>query len=376
MLKSPLFRPIKISLAIIFVLFASIDAHADRLMGDVDNNGTVNISDVISLVNYVLTSVDDTAIPFPCAINDSTIKVLSLGNSFAYYPTKYLSALADSAGIPSSSYRIRILYPQGRSLQQWASAIEENTTVSLMTDIGRASIHGEPGVTIRNLLSNDWDIIVLQQNSNNASDYNTHEPYLSQIIDAIHDYCPNPDVMIAWHMIWSKPGKNWYDIMAVSDSVLENENIDFVIPTGTAIENARHTHIWSNIDGNLMHDNSGHLAPGVGQYVGACAWFQTLLAPFFGVTVIGNSAVRTQEQVDSEWNALSNKLYPDSKIAVTEENSLLCQRCAVTACHNHQIITSNLDELVNINVANSDMNQDHVININDLILVINLILSM
>ena len=359
----------------LMLMFSSFESSAANSPGDVDDNGSVDITDATTLINYMLDIISCDVTPLPHSVDTTSLKVLSLGNSFAFFSTKYLSDLAAAAGIPSSSYRIRVLHPQGRSLQQWASEIEANGTVYLMTDIGTAPIHGVGGNNILNLLNNDWDVIVLQQNSDNASNYNTYEPYISQIIDAIHEYCPNPDVQIAWHMIWSKPGKNWNDIKNAALQVSQNENIDFIIPVGTAIENARYTDVWTAVDGGLMNDNSGHLAPGVGQYVSSCAWFQALLAPYFGKTIVGNAAVRTQEQVDAEWNALSNKTHPDSKIAVTEDNRTLCQYCAAVACTNVWSVTSRLDSSVVVNMENADVNQDGLVNISDVCVLINELLN-
>ena len=357
------------------LMFSSLESRAANTLGDVDDNGSVEITDAITLINYVLDIISCDVTPLPHPVDSASLKVLSLGNSFAFFSTKYLTDLATAAGIPSSLYRIRVLHPQGRSLQQWASEIEANGTVSLMTDIGTAPVHGAGGNNIRNILNNDWDVIVLQQNSDNASNYSTYEPYLSEIVDAIHEYCPNRDVLIAWHMIWSKPGKNWSDIKNATYHVSQNENIDFIIPVGTAIENARYTDVWTGVDGGLMNDNNGHLAPGVGQYVSSCAWFQALLAPYFGKTIVGNTAVRTQEQVDAEWNALSNKTHPDSKIAVTEENRTLCQYCAAVACTNVWSLTTKLDSSVVINMGNADVNQDGFVNITDVCVLINDLLN-
>ncbi len=349
----------------------SLAACAQPLPGDVDDNGEVNISDAIALINYLSTSIEGATPSFPHQLPDSTLKVLSLGNSYSYFATMYVSDLAQSAGIPSSAYHLRMLHPQGYSLQQWAQAIAGNTPIHLITYIGSAPVHGKTGTTVREQLSNDWDIIVLQQNSNNAGDYSTHEPYLSQIIDSIHAYCTNPDVKIAWHMIWSKPGKNWNDIMTATRQVASHPDIDFVIPVGTAIENARNTSVWAGIEGNLMCDNSGHLAPGVAQYIASSSWYYALLTPFFDTALIGNTALRTPEQVDNEWSALPNKQYPDSKIPVTEANNLLCQRCAVAASNDMWKISPDLDQMININVINADVNQDRHINISDLIQLIN-----
>ena len=97
-----------------------------------------------------------------------------------------------------------------------------------------------------------------------------------------------------------------------------------IIPTGTAIQNARTTNL--NTPHGLTRDGK-HLAYGVGRYVAACTWFEALIAPVYGVSVVGNSTIH-----DIDENEQNNSTYETAP--VTNENRILCQQCAAAAVAN------------------------------------------
>lgn len=46
----------------------------------------------------------------------------------------------------------------------------------------------------------NWDIIILQQLSNQAGLYATYEPYLSSLLNKINKDVSNKNVVFGWHM--------------------------------------------------------------------------------------------------------------------------------------------------------------------------------
>lgn len=102
--------------------------------------------------------------------------------------------------------------------------------------------------------------------------------------------------------------------------------VDFIIPYGTAVQNIRQSLINTTEYG--FSNDKLHLAPGIGQYVACAAYFETLITPRYGVSIMGNP-YRVSIS-DSQRNSAS---YPDELISVTDENAYLCQKSAVLAVH-------------------------------------------
>jgi hypothetical protein len=99
----------------------------------------------------------------------------------------------------------------------------------------------------------EWDIIMLQQGSAESRDYALYQPYLDSIIVCLNDTINHP-FKIAWLSIpaygegygplnGSPSSEMFYDIMACTDSVMTQTEIDYLFPCGTAIQNARTTEL-------------------------------------------------------------------------------------------------------------------------------------
>ena len=49
-----------------------------------------------------------------------------------------------------------------------------------------------------------------------------------------------------------------------------------------------------------MTRDNWHLNTGIACYIASCTWFETLLRPVFGVSVVGNTARPTPEYTDAD----------------------------------------------------------------------------
>jgi hypothetical protein len=263
----------------------------------------------------------------------------------------YLGELVNATSIDKTKFRIEIAYNAGYSLQQWIADITSNATPSKYL-MGGGTLDGSSKTSggVRAMIeARQWDVIVLQQNSDNSTSYSTYEPYLTKIVNAIRRYCPNQKVCIAWQQTWSKSNyaTNWGAICTAVKSMLTNNGIDYIIPTGTAIQNARNVSPWSSASKGLMFDASGHLAAGVARYVGACTWFQALLSPIFNVSVVGNSAVHDETNTNDYMDSIyyggfgeEASGYSGNGIQVTSSNNTTAQLCALLAITDMWNVTS------------------------------------
>ena len=262
------------------------------------------------------------------------LKVLAIGNSFLDDPMAYLDAIVRASGIDRSTLCIYSATKGSTSLEYWAEVCNSGEEVSITRRSGLITMPTTQA-SLNELLAQDWDVVTVQQLSNLAQDANKLSPHLPFLVSKIRENCPNKNVVIAWQQVWSYWGgsleislNDWQNIIDVVKMV-DSYDIDIIIPTGTAIQNARATVL--NTPHGLLRDKK-HLAFGVGRYVAACTWFEALIEPVYGVSVMGNTAVHAI--TDDEQNYSTYETVP-----VTNENRTLCQQCAVNAVNNPFLIT-------------------------------------
>lgn len=267
--------------------------------------------------------------PLPTLSDVSEIKILAIGNSYTIDGVEYLDEIASASTIDRTKFAVYQCVLSSGSLTDWVDLYETDGTTRADRKAGLALASVTSG-TLKQILSQEWDIIVLQQVSGDAIDYSTFNPSIRKLIGYIRENCTNQKVCIAWQLVWAynssygnpPHGINRYNaICNVCKQMIMDNGIDVIIPTGTAIQNARNTSL--NTEHELTRDNS-HLSYGVGRYVAACTWFCRLLTPIFNVPILGNSAVHAVTEDEK-----STSTYETSD--VTEENSLLCQKCAFYA---------------------------------------------
>ena len=152
--------------------------------------------------------------------------------------------------------------------------------------------------------------------------------YLNEMLSVIKEHQPNAVIgFYLVHSLWdhhknNKEGSSyerWKLICSATKSFQEEYGIDFIIPYGTAIENLRSSSLNNEYD--LTRDGL-HLAYGLGRYAAACCYYESLITPRSGISVLGNSARYDASQAPSS-------KYP--AISVTDENALIAQKAAVLA---------------------------------------------
>jgi hypothetical protein len=105
----------------------------------------------------------------------------------------------------------------------------------------------------------------------------------------------------------------YFRIADAVKTMIADTGIDIIIPSATAIRNLRSTSV-NNPPLDLTRDGY-HIDLGAGRYTLACTWFQALIAPCLGTTVVGNP-FKTD----------------NGNVPVTGDNILLCQKAAQYAC--------------------------------------------
>lgn len=224
------------------------------------------------------------------AQND-TVKILAIGNSFADDGIEYLDEVARSAG---KHIIVANTYIGGCSIERHLDNARHDRPAYLYRKNVDGQYSEEHDKTLLAAIRDEaWDYIVFQQVSSLAGQYSTYFPDLAELMDYVRAHATNPQVQYALQQTWAyaknstHPGFFRYgkdqqamydDVVFAYDQAAKRQHITLVIPTGTAIQNARSSSL-----GDTLCRDGYHLNLKYGRYTAACTWFET----FFGESSIG-----------------------------------------------------------------------------------------
>lgn len=260
------------------------------------------------------------------------LRMLCIGNSFSLDGTALLPALLTDMGVRQEDYGIDCAVVAGASLEYWWKQYAADQPVGELYHIGGALRPAERTWTLRELLGEPWDVVVVQQASRLSDRYGTIDPFLKRLVEAIRTSAPaGRAVCIAWQMTWSGTSpqhtgpigrKGWQRIARTAATIEQEHDIDVLIPTGTALQNARN---MLPADPLSLTRDGLHLSFGVGRYVAALTWYEALLAPRFGHSALEQIPSPTVRGVDAA---------KEGFLPVTDDNHLDCRRAVEWALRN------------------------------------------
>ena len=226
---------------------------------------------------------------------ENTLKVLTIGNSFGIDANEYLYKIADDYGV--DEIILGILYIPGASLETHVDSFTEDLTNYIYyknTDDKWTCIISIK--LVEGLIDEDWDIITLQQVSSYSGVQEKYNENLTSLLDIIDSNKTNQNSQVVWHMTWAyqenstHSGFVYYsnDQMTMYEAITDaaqakidtRDDIDYVIPTGTTIQNLRTSYIGDNltVDGY-------HLSIDKGRFAAALTWFSKITGlPIDGIT--------------------------------------------------------------------------------------------
>ncbi len=198
-------------------------------------------------------------VPAIAAEARKSVKLLTIGNSFANDATFYLPEIAQAAGKDLLIFKAN---PGGCSLQRHAGAMQ---AYELNPQDPKGQLYGPGFVPPRPggkkthslqeaLRAEKWDFVTIQQLSNDSFKYETFEPYAKSIIDCIRANAPQAEILV--HRTWAYredyPGfadgtfaqQMMFEGLVSAYGKLSDAYHLRVIPVGTAIQAARSTPRW------------------------------------------------------------------------------------------------------------------------------------
>ena len=232
------------------------------------------------------------------------LKVLTLGHSLAVDSGHMLNLVADAEGY-DQPMEIATLYYSGCPLYKHVNYIKGNSAVydlyvSSTTTPGKAPTITN-GVTMEyGVKFADWDIIIMQ---GGVFEIAYDEKYQDGNIQFIQNYVnsikTNPNAIFAWHMAWACPTDNelrdkypyspnsyytsyeafnddrttMYNAItgAVGRNIVTDDSFIYLIPSGTAIENA----LSSYLTEKDLHRDYVHVSD-LGRVISSYTWYCTL----------------------------------------------------------------------------------------------------
>ena len=266
-----------------------------------------------------------TALESGTATNE--LKILCVGNSFTGDTLEYMQSFLTDLDVEGVTiYKAQI---GGSTLQVWWDRYINDTTLTpyKITGYDIPNI----GSTLKELFAHDWDFIMFQAYTGDAlAQYN---PYICDLATHARKLCTNVNVKIALNLPWSSSanyssqvpkGVDGFNAIAsaYSQAVDYFDNtIDVVIPTGTALQNARGTTLTNEAD---LTKDYHHAAGGVAKYIITATFFEALIKPFTKISAFAST-------LDISATASSSDLGAES---VTSSNRTLCLTCAEYAIVN------------------------------------------
>ena len=272
---------------------------------------------------------------YPLPQNPDTLRILAVGNSFSDDGTEYLPALLEGAGI--HNVIVARLYIGGCSLERHCKEYADNTPdyVYYKSTKNEWVTVSKNATILDGLKDEPWDIITIQEVSNNSGTYPNYHEWTPKLISIIRKEAPNPRATIVWHMTWAYASNSNHVAFPIYDrnqdkmhnaivdcvgKACAEFNVPVVIPSGIAVKIARETRL--NNDDRVpetskvyqLTRDGFHLSRQHGRYIAACTWFEALIKPVLGKSVKGNPY-----------------LLEDTEFAITKKDARLCQKCAIKA---------------------------------------------
>lgn len=239
-----------------------------------------------------------------------TVRILAIGNSFSQDAVEqYLHELAEAEGI---STIIGNMFIGGCSLERHVKNARDNAPAYAYRKIGTDGKKREKGkMSLEAVLADEaWDYVSLQQASPFSGMYETYEASLPELIEYVKARLPKKTKLML-HQTWAYASTSKHSgfknyncnqltmYQAIADAVkkaAKANKIKIVIPSGTAIQNARTSFI-----GDHLNRDGYHLDVKIGRYTAACTWFERI----FKHNVVGNPY--TPEGLDEARKAVAQK---------------------------------------------------------------------
>jgi len=223
-------------------------------------------------------------------LNDGkTLKLLAITSSFGLNTTQLLYDVAVAEGYAPENVTVARLYTSGCTLEKHLKYAPNGQVYQYTKVTGDPSKTDKPGVMVElkkegtatlldGLQDEDWDIIFMQQGAAHAPQLDSYldaqgNDRISQFRAVVDQYKTNPDAKFVWNMLWGYQSDSDQDVFvdlfnsnqmymyqrnidAVMQYVVPRTDYDRIIPSGTAMQNARSSYFGDRLCRDTYHANN------------------------------------------------------------------------------------------------------------------------
>ena len=214
------------------------------------------------------------------------MRILSIGNSFSQDAHRYLSGIANNMGSPA---KIVNLYIGGCSLRtHYLNMLENRADYTL--EFNGISTGFKVSIS-EALMSNDFDVITLQQASHFSVSSDSYYPYIEELAAYVRKYCPRAKIYI--HETWAyedgsaklagvgfESSEKMYEALSEAyREAAEYVSAYGIIPSGRAMKYALEFGL------EKVHRDTFHASLGAGRYLLGLTWYKAI----YGKDITENS---------------------------------------------------------------------------------------
>ncbi len=220
-------------------------------------------------------------------ISKDSIKILAIGNSFSDNAMNQMYSILQAFGV--NEIVLGNMYIGGCSVAtHYNNAVNDSASYQYRKNDSRTPQAGTFVTTAQTKLSDaladeDWQFVTFQQASDFSGVLDTYDAnQLNYLVELAKTSIKNEELKIGWHMTWAYAGtsnhsafpkynsdqQTMYEAICgcVKQTILSNDSFDFVIPAGTAIQNARTSYVGDNLTADGYHLNT------LGEYIIGLTW--------------------------------------------------------------------------------------------------------
>lgn len=244
----------------------------------------VLVSAVLSSA-LLMTTCSASVLP-SAAAKEKSLKILAIGNSFSEDALSHLYQIAKDCG--ATEVVLGNLIIGGCSLSIHRSNAQNNTAAYTYQKNTTGTWSQKGNVTmLEGIKDEDWDVITLQQVSSFSGIASTYNEDIDYLVNYIRANKTNANLRLGWQMTWAYQMNSGHpdfpkynnDQMtmykaitdAVQEHIVTNDAFDFIIPSGTAVQNAR-----SSFLGDTLTRDGFHLSLHLGRYIAGLTWLRAI----------------------------------------------------------------------------------------------------
>lgn len=201
-----------------------------------------------------------------------TLKLLAITSSFGLNTTEFLYNIAVAEGC--TDVVVGRLYASGCTLKQHVENSTNNLYAYEYSKISDGTWVKQDGISMEyGLLDEDWDIIFIQQSAAQAPLVDTYQNYLDTLMEYVQKTKTNPNARFVWNMTWAYQSDSTQKVFAetfqgdqmamynsilnaVQEKIVPRTDFTAIIPTGTAVQNARTSYFGDRLTKDTYHLNN------------------------------------------------------------------------------------------------------------------------